>query len=272
MKRSYADHPLYILLVSIPVIPGHTSSRPETKSSDRTYAFEFNQSIRNHRLRIDLKHRVTAAANTPTGGHNHSNIHVHLVLRRSRSTRFLTCPSNASRALSLSMTMSACLALVEIGICELTRARAASRVESSRAISRFSCVSSELEVISDVSHRKTDVTYQLTTTTRPTHLASPVSINNGTSMTQKRFPKSQDLATSHSIARRTAGWMIELSTRRFSESPKITEPSLGRSKLPSGRRTSCPKCAAILRSAGVPGSTTSLAILSASMTVTLYSD
>ena len=128
-------------------------------------------------------------------------------------------------------------------------------------------------------------TYQYTTITLPIHFHRPPSINNGTSTTTIFSPLSQALRTPHRIARVTAGCTILFRIFRCFSSLKMMLPSFLRSMgrvyqarssefmlepgcvgfTEEGKSTPFPKALTICLCALVPGSTTCLAIRSASM-------
>lgn len=125
-------------------------------------------------------------------------------------------------------------------------------------------------------------TYQYTTMTLPIHFHSPPSINSGTSTTTTFLPLSQALRTPQRIARVTAGCTISLRIFRCFSSLKMMLPSFLRSMgrvyqsrsfdgpgwvgvTKEGKSTPSPKALTICLCPRVPGSTTCLAIRSASM-------
>src|SRR3954453_855631 len=132
--------------------------------------------------------------------------------------------------------------------CAATRACASSRLQPRCVTIRAICVSTGTSTTSTASNRS----------------ACPDSTSSGMSWTTSAPAGAAD---SISAARaRISGCRIPSRRRRACSSPKTTAPSRARSSRPSSVSTSSPNSATTAASPGVPGSTTSRATASASMT------
>lgn len=108
----------------------------------------------------------------------------------------------------LSTTMSAYCSFSAIGICDLRREEASSRLKLSRFMSLCSWISGELRycvsVFTPRSHHS-GRTYQYTTTIFPIHFQNPPSIRRGVSRMHIFSPLIQYVSTAKNIAFHTAG-------------------------------------------------------------------